>query len=168
MTIWDSIRVRNFQPVFLNGVRLSFKNVIRKKLIQRKSYLSLLWDVLTRLPPIPHPPSLSQCTPDFPGSAPAPVHIDGITSAPSTHNDAGAPIHIDSGITVVNDATTQCHISSQSGQVHCHQLTGPVAYPISACVNLKDFVGIFIDVVWGVSFHCLLESSGYWMDLFSS
>ena len=95
------------------------------------------------------------------GSAPGPVHIDDVASAPSTHNDGGAPMHIDSGIMVIDDATTQCHISLQSGRVHCHQLTGPVAYPISACVNLKDFVGIFIDVVQGVSFLSLVGSSGY-------
>ena len=94
-------------------------------------------------------------------SAPGLVHIDDVASAPSTHNDGSTPMHIDSGIMVINDATTQCRISSQSGQVHCRQLTGPVAYPISACVNFKDFVGIFIDVVQGVSFLSLIGSSGY-------
>jgi Fungal protein kinase len=38
----------------------------------------------------------------------------------------------------------------QSSRDHCRLLFGPVAYPLSCFVNLKDLVGIFFDVVQGM------------------
>jgi hypothetical protein len=41
----------------------------------------------------------------------------------------------------------------QSSRDHCRLLFGPVAYPLSCFVNLKDLVGIFFDVVQGMFSH---------------
>jgi hypothetical protein len=38
----------------------------------------------------------------------------------------------------------------QSSRDHCHLLIGPVAYPLSCFVNLKDLVGISFDVMQGM------------------
>ena len=40
--------------------------------------------------------------------------------------------------------------SNQSPRDHCCLLFGPVAYPLSCFINLKDLVGIFFDVVQGM------------------
>ena len=77
---------------------------------------------------------------------------------PITNNkvdDAGRPI-------MITDSTSrrsrhdssisgQAH-SNQSPRVHCRLLFGPVAYPLSCFINLKDLVGIFFDVVQGMIF----------------
>ena len=42
--------------------------------------------------------------------------------------------------------------SNQSPRDHCHLLFGPVAYPLSCFINLKDLVGIFFNVVQGMTF----------------
>ena len=85
-----------------------------------------------------------------------PAAVDSISalddSAP-THIDGSALAHINTIIDIINDSTNQHHRISPNRQVHFHQLTGPVAYLISACVNFKDFIGVFIDVVQGVSSH---------------
>jgi hypothetical protein len=43
---------------------------------------------------------------------------------------------------------------NQSARDHCRLLFGPVAYPVTCFINLKDLVGIFFDVVQGM-FSCL-------------
>jgi hypothetical protein len=42
---------------------------------------------------------------------------------------------------------------NQSPCDHCHLLFGPVAYPLTCFINLKDLVGIFFDVVQGIFSH---------------
>jgi Fungal protein kinase len=42
---------------------------------------------------------------------------------------------------------------NQSARDHCRLLFGPVAYPVTCFVNLKDLVGIFFDVVQGMFPH---------------
>jgi hypothetical protein len=77
---------------------------------------------------------------------------------PITNNKvdgAGRPI-----MTTDSTSRRSLHDSSIPGQAdsnqlprdHCRLLFGPVAYPLSCFINLKDLVGIFFDVVQGMIF----------------
>ena len=70
-------------------------------------------------------------------------------------NDAGRPIMITDSTSWQSQHDSsifgQAH-SNQSPCVHCCLLFGPVMYPLSCFINLKDLVGIFFDVVQGMIF----------------
>jgi hypothetical protein len=83
---------------------------------------------------------------------------------PITNNevdDAGRPLMIPDSTSRWNrrDPSTpgQADLNQssrdQSSRDHCRLLFGPVAYPLSCFINLKDLVGIFFDVVQGMFSH---------------
>lgn len=78
-------------------------------------------------------------------------------SLPQLHSWGKVPVPTQNccigGTNFINDedCTTRRRVSSSasSGRIHIRLVSSPVAYPISSFINLKDFVGLFIDAIKG-------------------
>ena len=82
-------------------------------------------------------------------------NINGRQSLPQLHswNYIRLPPGLYDGDTI---EFTRHHYAHASGVVpwqHCHLLSGPVAYPLSCFVNLKDIMGALHDALQGTIFH---------------
>lgn len=75
-------------------------------------------------------------------------NINGGRSLPQLYNWSRVPVPI--GDSVEDDSTARRDHPDAIARVHCRLVSGPVAYPLTCFVNLKDFVGALVDATQGI------------------